>query len=43
VCTFSFAFGEYVAGLFVSRHFFLPWRVLIVRTIFLKAYPRLFA
>jgi hypothetical protein len=26
VCTFSFAFGEYVAGLFVSCHFFLPWR-----------------
>ena len=26
VCTLSFAFGEYVARLFVSRHFFLPWR-----------------
>jgi hypothetical protein len=25
VCTLSFAFGEYVTRLFVSRHFFLPW------------------
>src|SRR2546427_13025490 len=33
-CTLSFAFGEYVARLVVSRHFFLPWRGTGLRPIF---------
>src|SRR3989449_3265614 len=39
VCTLSFAFGEYVARLFVSRHFFLPWRASMIRPISLSV-PR---
>ena len=41
--TLSFAFGKYVAGLITFRHFFLPWRALMLSSIFLKAYPRPFA
>src|SRR3989475_13116002 len=35
VCTFSFAFGEYVACLITFRHFFLPWTALMLSYIFL--------
>src|SRR5206468_12055873 len=40
VCTFSFAFGKYVACLITVRHVFLRWRALMLSYIFLNAYPK---
>src|SRR5467141_5144194 len=40
VCTFSFAFGEYVACLIIFRHFFYRREPLVTRPIFFLAYPR---